>query len=144
MQFICDAPGRRTWFRIETEAEALAESELMRHAVEKYFRRERDAAVKSYAPAPGTNYIERDIGLSAHIQRRMPLFLTLREQDGTGLATAMLPPGGAEAAGFRTLIVGPGNGDPFGAHDAAIQALASHFGLTLTRERCYPYQAYGV
>ena len=44
MQFICDAPNRKAWFRIETEAEALAESELMRHAVEKYFRREYDAA----------------------------------------------------------------------------------------------------
>ncbi len=144
MQYVCDAPGRRTWFRIESEAEAIAESEAMRHAVEKYFRRERDAALKSYVPAPGTNYIERDIGLSGHIQRRMPLFLTLREHDGTALATAMLPPGGKDADGFRILIVGPGNADPFGAHEAAIQALGGHFSLTLTRERCYPYQSYGV
>lgn len=143
MQFVCDAPGRQTWFRIETEAEAAHESEVMRHAVEKYFRRERETAVKSYKPLT-TSYIERDIALGAHIQRSMPLFLTLRENDGTPLATAMLPPGGKEAENFRTIVVGPANADPFGAHDAAIQALATHFGLTLTRERCYPYQNYGV
>jgi len=143
MKYVCDAPGRRTWFRIETEAEAAAESEVMRHAVEKYFRREREAAVRSYKPLT-SNYIERDIALSAHIQRAMPMFLTLREHDGTPLATAMLPPGGQAADGFRSIIVGPANADPFAAHDEAIQALATHFGLTLTRELCYPYQSYGV
>ncbi len=40
MEYICDAPGDRTWFRLVTEGEAVLESELMRHAVEKYFRRE--------------------------------------------------------------------------------------------------------
>ena len=143
MQFVCDAPGRRTWFRIESDAEAAAESEIMRHAVEKYFRRERETAIKSYKPTSST-YIERDIGLAAHIARSMPLFLTLREHDGTGLATAMLPPGAKEADGFRTLIVGPANADPFAAQADAIAALGKHFGLTLTRERCYPYQNYGV
>ena len=143
MQFVCDAPGRRAWFRIETEGEAAAESETMRHAVEKYFRRERETAVQSYRPA-ATAYIERDIGLGAHVQRTMPLFLTLREHDGTPLATAMLPPQGKEAGSFRMIIVGPANADPFIAHDEAIQALAKHFGLTLTRELCFPYQNYGV
>jgi hypothetical protein len=143
MQFICDAPGRRAWFRIETEGEAAAESESMRHAVEKYFRREREAAVKSYKPT-AANYIERDIGLSAHIQRSMPLFLTLRAQDGAPLATAMLPPGGKENGSFRSIIVGAANGDPFAAEGDAIAALGKHFGLSLTRERCYPYQSYGV
>jgi hypothetical protein len=143
MQFVCDAASRRTWFRIETEAEAAAESQAMRHAVEKYFRRERESAVQSYKPT-ATSYIERDIGLNAHIQRTMPLFLTLREHDGTPLATAMLPPEGKESDSFRMIIVGPANADPFVAHDAEIQALAKHFGLTLTRERCFPYQNYGV
>ncbi len=143
MQFVCDAPGRRAWFRIETEGEAAAESELMRHAVEKYFRREREAAVRSYKPT-AVNYIERDIGLSAHIQRSMPLFLTLRAQDGTALATAMLPPNGKESDSFRSIIVGAANGDPFGSEGDAIAALGRHFGLSLTRERCYPYQSYGV
>lgn len=143
MQFVCDAPGRRAWFRIETEAEAAAESEVMRHAVEKHFRREREAAVQKYQPT-AANYIERDIGLAAHVQRSMPLFLTLREHDGTPLATAMLPPEGKESDGFRMIIVGPANADPFAAHDEAIQVLAKHFGLTLTKERCFPYQNYGV
>ncbi|HXC53812.1 MAG TPA: hypothetical protein VNU97_00805 [Rhizomicrobium sp.] len=144
MQFICDAPDRRTWFRIETEGEAAAESAVMRHAVEKYFRREHASAAAGYRPAPATNYIERDIGLGAHVLRTMPLFLTLREADGTPLATAMLPPGGKETDGFRMIVVGPANADPFGAHDAAIQALAAHYGLTLSRARCYPYQNQGV
>jgi len=144
MQYICDAPERKAWFRIETEAEAAAESEAMRHAVEKYFRRERDAAVRKYKPATSMSYIERDIGLSGHILRTMPLFLTLREHDGTPLATAMLPAGGKDDDSFRTIVVGPANGDPFAAQAGAIAALASHFGLTLTRERCYPYQNYGV
>jgi hypothetical protein len=144
MQYVCDAGGRRTWFRIETEAEAVAESEIMRHAVEKHFRRERAAAAGKYTPSPSMSYIERDIGLAAHVQRTMPLFLTLREHDGTPLATAMLPPGGAADESFRTIVVGPANGDPFASHGEAIAALGRHFGLTLTRERCYPYQNYGV
>jgi len=144
MQYVCDAGGRRTWFRIETEAEAVAESEIMRHAVEKHFRRAHEAAIASYRPAPSMSYIERDIGLGAHIQRSMPLFVTLREHDGTPLATAMLPPGGVADESFRTIIVGPANGDPFASHGEAVAALGSHFGLTLTRERCYPYQSYGV
>jgi hypothetical protein len=143
MQFICDAPDRRTWFRIETEAEAAAESETMHHAVEKYFRREREAAEKSYRPTV-TSYIERDIGLKAHILRTMPLFLTLRAHDGTPLATAMLPPEGKAFDDFRMIIVGPANADPFAGHDESIQALAKFFGLTLDRERCFPYVHYGV
>src|SRR5437868_2051337 len=51
MEYVCDAPGGKTWFRIETEAEALSESQEMNHAVEKYFRREREKAVQSYRPA---------------------------------------------------------------------------------------------
>jgi hypothetical protein len=143
MQYVCDAPGRKTWFRIETEGEAVVESETMRHAVEKYFRRERANAVQSYKPQSAA-FIERDIGLSAHIQRTMPMFLTLRDAVGNALATAMLPPGGKPDSGFRTIIVGPANADPFPAHGDAIEALAKHFSLTLTRETSYPYQNYGV
>ena len=138
MQFMCDAPGGRTWFRMETEAEAVEESTAMNHAVEKYFRRERDKAVQSYKPT-SQNYIERDIGLAAHIARTMPLFLTLRDREGKALATAMLPPGGREEAGFRTIIVGPANGDPYPGQGDAIEALAKHTGLALDRESCFPY-----
>jgi hypothetical protein len=98
MQYVCDAPNGKAWFRIETEGEAVHESRLMSHAVEKYFRREREKAVQSWRPE-WPNAIERDIGLEAHIQREMPLFLTLRDGEGNALTTAMLPPGARIAAG---------------------------------------------
>lgn len=143
MQFVCDAPGGKTWFRIETEGEAAQESQAMRHAVEKYFRREREAAILQYQPATST-FIERDIGLGAHIQRAMPIFLTLRDHEGTPLATAMLPPEGKDLGTFRMIVVGAANADPFAGHDDAIQALAAHYGLLLNRERCFPYQNSGA
>lgn len=139
MKFVCDAPAGKAWFRIETELEAQQESELMQHAVEKYFRREREKAAQSYQPPPAASYIERDIGLNDHIQRQMPLFLTLRDAEGTGLATAMLPPGGKHTAGFRAIIVGRTNSDPYPSQGEAIGALASHFDLTLDRNSCFPY-----
>src|SRR6516165_4658945 len=95
MQYVCDAPKGKTWFRIETEGEAAHESRLMSHTVEKYFRRERDKAIQSWRPER-PNAIERDIGLEAHVQREMPLFLTLRDREGNALTTAMLPPGGKD------------------------------------------------
>jgi len=142
MQYVCDAGQQKTWFRIETEAEACVESETMKHAVEKYFRRERAAAERLYQPNSG-HAIERDIGLKSHTARTMPLFLTLRAHDGTPLATAMLPPGGKEND-FRMIIVGPANADPYSAHGEAIKALAKHYSLLLPRERCFPYQSYGM
>ena len=138
MQFVCDAPDGKTWFRLETEAEALTESESMKHAVEKFFRREKDKALASYKPTSSA-FIERDIGLKAHLGRAMPLFLTLRDREGNPLATAMLPPGGREDQNFRTIIVGPSNADPYPGQGDAIAALGKHFGLTLDRERCFPY-----
>src|SRR5262245_63644607 len=103
MQYVCDAPNGKTWFRIETEGEAVHESRLMGHTVEKYFRREREKAVQSWHPER-PNAIERDIGLEAHVQREMPLFLTLRDRDGNALTTAMLPPGGiAAGSGLSSL-----------------------------------------
>src|SRR5437870_3501226 len=93
MKYVCDAPDRKIWFRIETQGEADAESMLMDHAVAKYFIRERENAIRSYRPS-STNFIEQNIGLQAHIQREMPLFLTLRNTQGDALVTAMLPPTG--------------------------------------------------
>jgi hypothetical protein len=136
MQFVCEVSKRRTWFRIENDAEAEAETLLMRHAVEKHFRREQERARRSYVPGQG---LERDIGLKAHIARTSPLFLTLRADDGTGLATAMLPPGGKAIADFPIIIVGPENADPYQDHADAIEALARHYKLPLPRTRCYPY-----
>jgi hypothetical protein len=139
MRYICDGPGDKTWFRLETVAEAIAESAAMRHAVEKHFGREMEKATRSHQPASKT-FIEQEIGLKAHIQREMPLFLTLRNAEGTALVTAMLPPGGKHDAAFRIIIVGPENGDPYPEHGPAIEALGRHFGLSLERSRCFPYQ----
>lgn len=139
MRYVCDAPGGRTWFRIETEAEAVAESDAMHHAVEKFFRKERDKAAQSYQP-PSKTFFEQEIGLKAHLQREMPVFLTLRDSEGTPLVTAMLPPGGRDDRMFRPIVVGPSNADPYPAHGEAIEALAAHFGVALERERCYPYR----
>jgi hypothetical protein len=139
MQFVCDAPGDAAWFRIETEAEAEAEAALMRHAVERYFRRYEAVARECYRPPKGAASFEQAIGLKDHIARAMPLFLTLRASDGTGLATAMLPPRGRKLPDFRVIVVGPANSDPFVTHGPAIAALAAHFGLPLNRDECYPY-----
>ena len=84
MEYVCDAPSDRTWFRLVSEGEAAMESELMRHAVEKYFRREWDKAGENYRPLTSV-YIEQDIGKAAHIRREMPLFLTLRDDEGNPL-----------------------------------------------------------
>ena len=138
MEYVCDAPGDRTWFRLVSEGEATMESELMRHAVEKYYRREWEKAEDSYKPLTSV-FIEQDIGKRAHIQREMPLFLTLRDGVGNALATAMLPPGGKEHGGFRIIIVATSNADPYPQQDTAIAALGTHFGLALDRDRCFPY-----
>jgi len=139
MKYICDAPGNKTWFRLETEAEAATESDVMQHAVEKYFRKERDRAMQSYQPT-STIYIEQEIGLKSHLQREMPLFLTLRADDGTALVTAMLPPRGRDDPSFRPIIVGARNLDPYVEHAAAIRALGQHFHIMLDRARCFPYR----
>jgi hypothetical protein len=139
MQFVCDAP-HGTWFRMETEAEAIQESQLMNHAVEKYFRQQADEAAKSFVPPPTMRPFEQKIGLKAHVQRTMPLFLTLRDSEGNGLATAMLPPGGKDERSFRPIIVGPANADPYSKYGDDIKALARHYGLTLDPARCFPYR----
>jgi hypothetical protein len=132
MQYVCDAPNGNVWFRIETEGEAAYESRLMSHAVEKYFRREREKAIQSWRPAR-PNAIERDIGLKAHVQREMPLFLTLRDREGNALTTAMLPPGGKDGGGFRIIIVAASNADPYPQQEAAIAALGAVLAQNLHR-----------
>ena len=139
MLYICDAPDGKTWFQIETEIEAARESELMNHAVEKYFLRARDDAAKSYVPTSRA-FIEQDIGRSDHIRRAMPVFATLRDAEGAGLATAMLPPRTQASNAFTPVVVGPSNSDPYPLHGEAIKALGDHFGFALDRDRCYPYR----
>jgi hypothetical protein len=137
MQYVCDAPVNKAWFRIETEGEAARESQVMNHAVEKHFRQAQEQAVKSYVPSG--SFIEQDIGLKAHIKRVMPIFLTLRDNEGKALATAMLPPEGGNG-NVKPIVVGFANGDPFPEHREAIRALADHFGIILDPDRCYPYR----
>src|SRR5258705_7637040 len=138
MQYVCDAPDGKTWFRIETEGEAAHESRLMSHTVEKYFRRDREKAVQSWRPER-PNAIERDIGLEAHVQREMPLFLTLRDGEGNALNTAMLPPGGKDRGGVRIIIVAASNADPYPQEDAGIAALGAQFCFTTDRHPCFPH-----
>lgn len=139
MRYVCDAPGGRNWFALDTEAEAETEAALMAHAVDKYFLRALELARDAYVPRPGLAAFERDIGLKDHLQRNAPLFLTLRDAEGHGLATAMLPPGGRNQAHFRIIIVGPANSDPYRAHADAIAALGAHYGVELKRDECFPY-----
>ncbi len=142
MKFVCDVlftdrPGR-TWFALETESEALAETEAMHHAVHRFFQQAQAKAIASYKPI-GVSFIERDIGLRGHIARAMPIFLTLRADDGEPLATAMLPPGGEADANFRCIIVGPANADPYATQADAIEALGRRYGVELPRAKCFPY-----
>lgn len=139
MQFVCDGPNG-TWFRIETEGEATQESQLMGHAVEKYFKQAAEEAVRSYVPPATSRPFEQKIGLKAHVQKVMPIFVTLRASDGTGLATVMLPPAGKDERSFRPIAVGPKNSDPYPKYGEDIHALGRHYGLTLDPERCFPYR----
>ncbi|HXF53213.1 MAG TPA: hypothetical protein VNK52_03730 [Hyphomicrobiaceae bacterium] len=139
MQFVCDAPPY-TWFRIETEAEAARESRDMNHAVERYFKQAYEEAARTYTPPKSAASFEQNIGLKAHIQRTMPIFLTLRDGEGKGLVTAMLPPLGQNEKNFRPIIVGFENRDPYPEYGEAIKKLAQHYGLTLDPARCFPYR----
>lgn len=140
MQFVCDASPKLTWFRLDTGAEAARESADMDHAVEKHWRQSRDAAERAWRPPAFSRYIEQDIGKADFIRRVMPLFMTLRDDDGQAYATAMLPPLGCADALFRAVVVGRANADPWPAYADAINALAAHYHLTLDHANCYPYR----
>lgn len=116
----------------------MQESQLMRHAVEKHFRRAHEEAARSFSPA-GIPFIEQDIRRAAHIARMMPVFLTLRDAEGLALVTAMLPSAHADH-GVRPVVVGRDNSDPYPDHGDAIEVLARHFRVTLDRALCYPYR----
>ena len=139
MQFVCDGQNG-TWFRIETENEAIQESLLMNHAVEKYYHQQADDAAKSFVPPASSRPFEQKIGLKAHVQKVMPVFVTLRDRDGKGLVTAMLPPAGRDEKAFRPIVVGPANADPYMKFADDIKALGRHYGLTLDPARCFPYR----
>ena len=140
MQYICDGVGANTWFRLETAVEAVAESRDMTHAVEKYFSQALDQATKSYVPPASARVFEQNIGLKPHIQKVTPLFLTLRNNEGQPLVTAMLPPAGRDDKAFRPIIVGPANSDPYVGYAQDIRKLGQHYKLTLDPARCFPYR----
>ncbi len=142
MRYVCDAPPN-TWFCIETVAEAEQESQAMSHAVAKHYRQCREQAEQSYVPPATLRSFEQKIGLKDHIQRTMPMFVTLRDNSGKALVTGMLPPGGKADTAFRPIIVGPSNGDPFPTYSAAIAALGRHIGMPLEADRCFPYRRAG-
>jgi hypothetical protein len=139
MKFVVDA-GSKTWFRMETVAEAALESRAMNHTVERYFRESYEKAAATYVPGPATATFEQAIGRHEHALRAMPMFLTLRDGEGTALVTAMLPPCGLDHPMYRCIVVGPSNADPYPEHGAAIEALAAHLNVKLDRARCYPYR----
>ena len=112
----------------------------MNHKVEKHFRQAAEDAAKTFVPPAGARSFEQNIGLKGHVQKVMPIFVTLRDGEGKGLVTAMLPPAGTDENAFRPVVVGPANGDPYPAHGEDIKALARHYGLTLDPARCFPYR----
>lgn len=133
MQFICEAPGQKTWFRIETEGEAVDDAEAMRHAMDYRFRHERQLAIRSYNPNTDARTAEN--GLGAHLRRTMPIFLTLRGSDGLPLATAIVP----QIAGYYAAnVVGPSYTDAYAREQDAIAALEAHLGRSLRRESYSP------
>jgi hypothetical protein len=139
MKFVVDE-GAKSWFRIETVAEAALESKAMNHTVERYFREAYDKAAASFAAKSASATFERSIGRHEHALKSMPMFLTLRDREGTALVTAMLPPSGVDHPAHRVIVVGPSNADPYPDHASAIEVLGRHFGLKLDRNRCFPYK----
>ena len=139
MQYVCDT-GLHTWFSLESPGEAGIESQQMDHAVERYYRQTHEQATRSYVPPASSAAFEQSIGLKGHIQRTMPMFVTLRDNEGKALVTAMLPPRGQKDPNFRCIIVGKANADPYPQFGEAIKKLGTHLGLILDRERCFPYR----
>ena len=138
MQYVCDA-GESTWFRIETQGEATLESRVMNHTLENNFREAYETAASLHSPAKSVRFVEQNIGLKAHIQRTMPMFLTLRAKDGTPVVTAILPPSGRDERSFRPIVIGPANTNPYPKYGAAIRTLGERFGLALDPSRSYRY-----
>ena len=81
---------------------------------------------------------EQNIGLVFDIRRQMPLFLTLRDAEGSGLVTAIRPPGGRDYLGFEIIIVGKRNSYPYPQHESAIHALGAHLASLSNEGAAFP------
>ena len=114
------------------------ESEVMRHAVEKYFRRERERRRESFKPLTSV-FIEQDIGKAAHISARCRSSSPCAMRTARRRSRPCCRPGGG-GIGRGCIIVGPANTDPYKQHADAIEALAEHFDMPLDRAHCYPYR----
>jgi len=141
MQYVCEAPGRKVWFRIESSAEAALESAVMKNAIEFQYENAHRAAIQTYQPSSRLHFVERDIGLKSHIARTMPMFLTLRDGEGKHLVNAVLPPCGREDDTFACRIVGPGGMDALTAEADAVEVLEKHFGLSVHKKHSVSHRA---
>ena len=79
-----------------------------------------ERAAARYVPRSGP-CIEQDIELKAHSRQDISVFLTLRDVEGTGLATAMLPRRNQTDPAFRPVIVGYGNRGPCLMHHSLLR-----------------------
>jgi hypothetical protein len=141
MRFVCDAAGGKAWFRIETAAEAAKESELMRHAVEKHFRRAHEQASQSYKAGAGALRRAGHRARGAHPPGHAGVPDAARR--GGHRARHRHAPAAAgragRAGGLQSHGCRPRERRPLPGARGAIRALGRHFGLSLDRIRCYPY-----
>ena len=137
-EFVMLRAGERG-FGLETEGEATRESENMCHAVERYYRREREKAAQTFRPRSDGLLRAGDWSQGPHPARNAAIpDVARRERRGSRHRHAA--PRGREDRSFRTIIVGRDNGDPYLQYGDAIRALGRHFGTSLERARCYPYR----
>jgi len=131
MRYICDAPGNKTWFCIETEGEAADESDTMQHAVEKYFRKEKRARDPDL-PADLDRLHrtgDRPQGASPARDAAVPDAARRRRDP---LVTAMLPAARRDESGLPAdSSSARANTDPYTDNADAIRVLAQHFRIVL-------------
>ena len=55
MQYVCDA-GDDTWFRIETQGEAMVEARIMNHTLDLNFRAAYETAAGTHSPSKSVRF----------------------------------------------------------------------------------------
>ena len=89
--------------------------------------------------SPPGPFLEREH--QAHLQRSMPIFLTLRDAEGATLVTAMLPPVGQDERTFRPVIVGVANSDPSRSTETLSRPSRSNLGSCSTEAVLNPTES---